>query len=293
MDCRVAAFLAMTSTSKGGDDVCGSFALFAERAEAEGVVAFGETDSGGIEHERGVVELRSGDAEGAEKEELAKGALYEIGSADDFSDLEIGVVDGAGELVTGDAVFAPDEKVAEVAAGGGGLGAEGGVLEREGFAAGDAEAPVDGEVERRERRIGGRAELGRVNRFVVGCGCRAFVGCTKGIEDIAARAVAGENSAGGVEAGEGGAVKREPRALVDDGLGPREAKPTQVFEHGGDEIETEADGVEVVVAQEQGAAGGAGALGGEPKRARMAEVEVAGGRGREASAIGWGIVNHG
>jgi hypothetical protein len=135
--------------------------------------------------------------------------------------------------------------------------------------------------------------LGRVNRFVVGCGRRTLVGRTEGVEDIAARAGAGKDGSGGMELGEGGAVKRETLALVDDGLGPREAEPTQVFEHGGDEIEAEADGVEIVVAQEQGAAGGAGAFGGDPESARVAEVEVAGGRRGETAEVGSERFNHG
>lgn len=277
------------------DDLSGRDPLFAEGAEAESVVAFGEAHAGGVEHQRGVKKLRRRHAEGAENEQLAKGAFHEVGPADDFGDPEIGVVHGAGELVAGHAVFAPDEKVAEVAAGGSGLGTEGVVVKREGFAVGDAEAPVDGERvgERRERGVGGRAELGRVDRFIIGCGRGTLVGRAEGIEDIAAGAGAGENGAGGVELGESGAVEWQPFALVDDGLGPREAEPTQVFEHGGDEIEAEADGVEVVVAEKQSAAGGAGAIGGEPKRAGMAEVEVTGGRRREASAIGRGCAGGG
>ena len=275
----------MTGGLKGGDDFGGSFALFAEGAEAEGIVAFGEAGAGGVEHERGVVEARCACAERAENQELAKGALHEVGAADDFSDLEVGIVDGAGELVAGHAVFAPDEEVAKVAAGGGGLRAEGGVVEGEGFAVGDAEAPVDGEVERRQRGVGGGAELGRVNGFVVGRGGGRFVRRAEGFEDIAAGARAGENVAGGVEAGEGGAVEGEAVALVDDGLSPGEAEPAEVGEHRGDEIEAEAEGVEVVVAEEEGAAGGAGALGGDPEGACVAEVKMAGGRGGQTPAI--------
>lgn len=268
------------------DELLRGGALFSDGAEAEGFVAFGEARAGGVEHEWGVIKLRGGGAEGAEDEELAKGAFDEIGAANHFSDEEIRVIDGAGELVARHTVFAPDEKVAEVVSGGGGLGAEAVVDEGERFAVGDAEAPVDVEVEGRKRGVGGRAELGRVNGFVVGRGGGGFVRGAEGFEDIAAGAGAGEDPAGGVEAGEGAAVEREAVALADDRLGPGEAKPVEVLEHGGDEIEAEADGVEVVVAQEERAAGGAGALGGEPERARVAEVEMAGGRGSEAAAIG-------
>ena len=271
-----------------GDDLGGGDAALAEGAEGEGVVAFGEALAVVVEHERGVVVGGRGVAEGAEEEELAKGGADEIGAADDFGDAELGVVDGAGELVAGGVVFAPDEEVAEVAAGDGALGAAAGVGEKDFFAVGDAEAPVDGDffAEGRERGVGGRAELGRVNGFVVGGGRGGgFVRGGNRIEDIAARAGAGEDETGGVEGGEGGAVAGQPGALRDDGFAPREAEPAEVGEHGGDEIEAEAEGVEVVVAEEEVTAGGAGAFGGEPEGARVAEVEVAGGRGGKAAEI--------
>ena len=65
-----------------------------------------------------------------------------------------------------------------------------------------------------------------------------------------------------MELGEGGAVGGQAGTLRDDRFAPREAKPAEVFDHGGDEIEAEADGVEIVVAEEELAAGSAGAFGG-------------------------------
>ena len=76
-------------------------------------------------------------------------------------------------------------------------------------------------------------------------------------------------------------------------LVPVEAEPAEVLEHGGDEIEAEAEGVEVIVAEEECATGGAGAFGGEPKCARVAEVEMARGRRGEAAEVGERIFNHG
>ena len=268
----------------------------AEGAEGEGVVAFGEALAAVVEHERGVV-VGGGDvAEGADEEELPKGGADEIGAADDFGDAELGVVDGAGELVTGGVVFAPDEEVAEVATGDGALRAEVGVMERNGFAVGDAEAPVHGDdgAERWQGCVEGRAELRWVKGFVVGGGRGGgFVRSGDGFEDIAARAGAGEDEAGGVECGEGGAVMGQPGALRDDGFAPREAEPAEVCEHGGDEIEAEAEGVEVIVAEEEFATGGAGAFGSEPKCACVAEVEMARRRGGEAAEVGERIFNHG
>ena len=76
-------------------------------------------------------------------------------------------------------------------------------------------------------------------------------------------------------------------------LVPVQAQPAQVLEHRCHEIETEAEGIEVVVAQKEIATGGAGALGGEPEGAGVAEVEMArGGRGETAEVAGMRF-NHG
>lgn len=112
------------------------------------------------------------------------------------------------------------------------------------------------------------------------------------IEDVAAGARAGEDETGGVEFGEGGAVGGQAGTLRDDRLAPREAKPAEIFDYGGDEIEAEADGVEIVVAEEEFAAAGAGAFGSEPKRAGVAEVKMARGRRGEAAEVGDGGRNH-
>ena len=279
-----------------GDELGGCHALSTEGAEGEGVVAFGEALAVVVEHERGMV-VGGGDmAEGADQEKLAKRRADEISAADDFGDAELGVVDGAGELVAGGVVFAPDEEVAEVAAGCGTLRAAAGVVEKDFFAVGDAEAPVggDGGAEGWERGIGGRAERRWVDGFVVGGGRRGgFVRGRDCIEDVAARARAGKDEAGGVEGGEGGAVAGHSGALRDDGLTPIEAEPVEVREHGGDEIQAKAESVEVVVAQEQVAAGGTGAFGGEPESAGVAEVEMARRRGGEAAEVGRKRFNHG
>ena len=91
-----------------------------------------------------------------------------------------------------------------------------------------------------------RDEIAAGNRLVV---IAALVWGADGVEHIATRARAGKNRARGVEAGERGAIQRETLALGDDGFFPSETQPAQVFEHRGDEIEAEADRIEVVVAQ--------------------------------------------
>ena len=245
----------------------------AEGAEGEGVVAFGEPLAGGVGDERAVKKCGSRNTEGAEEEELAERGFDEVGAADDLGDVEIGVVDGAGELVAGDVVFAPDEEVAEVAAGDGALRAEVEIVEDELFVVGDAEAPVglDAIGEWWERGVGRRTEGFGIDRFVVemrGAG---------GFGDVAARTRAGEDESGGVEAGECGAVEREALALREEGAVPADAEPVEIFLESGDELGPAAGGVEVVVAEDERAVRGAGALVGDPECARVTEVKVAGG----------------
>ena len=133
--------------------------------------------------------------------------------------------------------------------------------------------------------------MGRVNGFVVGS---AFVRGAGGFEDVAAGAVARIDEAGGVEFFEDGAVERAAGLLVvgrvraaDVGAFlPGEAEPAEVGEHGVDEIEAEAGGVEVVVAEDERAVGEAGAFGGDPEGAGVPKMQIPGGRGGEAAAIG-------
>src|ERR1700730_2832778 len=124
------------------EDFGGGEAAFAQGAEGEGVVAFGEADSCGVGEQAGVEVRGGGEAEGALQEDLAGGGFQEVAAADDFGDAHGGVVDYAGELVAGDSVFTPDEEVAEVFAGGERLGAEGAVFGGYGLAVRDAEAVV-------------------------------------------------------------------------------------------------------------------------------------------------------
>ena len=111
--------------------------------------------------------------------------------------------------------------------------------------------------------------------------------------EVLAGAVTGEDMAGGVESGEGGAVAVEAGGLDDDGLLPAEAEPGEVLERGGGEPGAAAGGIEVVDTQEKASAGGARAGGGEGEGAGGAEVQAAGGRGGEAAEVGAGGGEHG
>ncbi len=218
---------------------------------------------------------------------MAKGALDEVGAAHDFGDAEFEIVDDGGELVARGVVLAPDEEVAEGRAGDGGARPEGGVVERERLAVGDAKTPVhrDRRVGRGKvgkRNVGRRAESGRVKGFVVEAALMRGAG---GFEDIAAGAGARVDEARGMEAGQGGAVTPPPGALRDDGFAPPEAQPGKVFQHRGDELGAATGAVEIVVAEKKITAGAAGAFGGGPKRAGVAQVQIARRRGGQAAEI--------
>ena len=88
-----------------------------------------------------------------------------------------------------------------------------------------------------------------------------------------------------------------PRSFAEE-HGFRAAAEVDGFDAGDGEVralrgEQGAEGVEVVVAEEEVTAGGAGAFGGEPKCARVAEMEMARGRRGEAAEVGGRIFNHG
>jgi len=84
---------------------------------------------------------------------------------------------------------------------------------------------------------------------------------------------------------QGSAVKRKALALVHHGWLPIETEPAQVFDHCRDEVWLAAVGIKIVVAEEQCATSGAGAFGGDPEGARMAEMQIASGRWGDAASV--------
>ena len=82
------------------------------------------------------------EAKGAVEQELAAGAGEQIGSAHDFRDSQVIVIDRAGELVAGQVVFSPDEEIPEIAAGDFCVQAECAIDEGNRFAIRDAKSPV-------------------------------------------------------------------------------------------------------------------------------------------------------
>jgi len=68
-------------------------------------------------------------------------------------------------------------------------------------------------------------------------------------------------------------------------LGPRNSEPVQVLDHRVDEFRTASLPIEIFISQNECSSALGGALGGNPKRARVANVEKAGRRGGETPAI--------
>ena len=158
------------------------------------------------------------------------------------------------------------------------------VGEGDGGVVGDAEAVV---------RVGSEGGGGSgivgaaaivVEGLVVGFGGGVFVRRVGGEGEVAAGAGAGVGEAGGEELLEGGEVEGEAVGLAEFGV-PGEAEPEEIFAHGGGELGAGALGVEVFVAEIEGAVGGAGALVGDEEGAGVAEVEKACGGWSEAAGV--------
>ena len=105
-------------------------------------MALGETAARRVANEGAVIKRGRREAEGAVEEELTEGGLEEVFAADYFGDGHGCVVDDDSELIGGDVVFAPDDEIAEVAAGDGAQVPCPSVRKMDLLAVVDAEAPV-------------------------------------------------------------------------------------------------------------------------------------------------------
>ena|SRR5436190_1689536 len=85
-----------------------------QRAEAEGVVAFGEARAGFISEERAMAKLWWSQAKRAVEQQLAGGGFEEVFATHDFGDLHRGVINDYCELVSRDAVVPPNYEITEI-----------------------------------------------------------------------------------------------------------------------------------------------------------------------------------
>src|SRR4051794_28826302 len=135
---------------------------------------------------------------------------------------------------------------------------------------------------------------------VAGAGVKRFflagVRSLNGAKDILSGAGARVNQLSRFELFENGTVELDPFALVVRGertahvgtFVPLEPEPFQVSEHGLHKLRPDAAAVEIVIAQNEGAASDPFALLSYPKGTRVAEMQVAGGRRSQATAINLG-----
>ncbi len=86
---------------------------------------------------------------------------------------------------------------------------------------------------------------------------------------------------------------RAVRAAAVGAFSPAESQPVEVFDHGLGELGAGALGVEIFVAQDEGAVVVEGTLGCHRKGAGMADVEQTGGRRGETAAVAlWRRIQH-
>ena len=123
-------------------NICDGAALCAQLANGECIMPLGQSLIVLVGDERAVEPCGLRLRQCAQDESLAGGGLEQVGTANDFCDGEIGIVDCAGELVAGRAVAPPDEEVTEVDASGEALRAEILVEKFHNFAIGNTEAPI-------------------------------------------------------------------------------------------------------------------------------------------------------
>lgn len=109
-------------------------------------MSFREASPGVVGEKRAMVEGGRAVVEGAPKQKLAEGAGNEVCAAHNFSNVKQHIIKGGSELVGGEAILAPHQKIAKHLAGNGLLEALASIIEAQKLSLGDAEAPVDVEV---------------------------------------------------------------------------------------------------------------------------------------------------
>jgi len=240
-----------------------------------------------------MVECRGRKPKGTEDQELPEGRAHEVVPANDLGYAHQGIIHDARELVAWAVVLPPDGKIAKVDPRHRLLWAQARVGEAKDLAVGHPQAPVHSyaHAERGQLCTGVGAKRRGIDGLLL---APALVGSARCLDHVAPGTGAGVDQAGFVELLECRTIEGEPAALLVRGvgsahigaLGPPEAEPSEVLQHGPSEIQPIARCVQVVVAQDELSAGVACPARGDPERPRMPEVEEAGGGGRQAPAVG-------
>ncbi len=227
-----------------------------------------------------MVKCRRWRAKRPEKQELAKGARDEVRTPHDLGDLHRRVVCSAGELVTRQIILSPNEEVTEVHARDRPLGPEATIAKLHGLSVRDTESPVHAGTMVLGNSRQSRAAGAGVERLF-----DALMRRTEGAQNILPRAGAGIDETAGAQALEGRDVMIAARTLIVRREGsadirpftPVKPKPAQILVRRLDKLWATAGGVEVVIAQQEGAADLLRTLLRDPKSARVTEVKIASG----------------
>ena len=120
-----------------------------------------------IAHEVAVVIPRRRQSKGTDQQQLSRRGFEKVRAAYDFGNLHRGVVGDNRELIRGHIIATPHDEIAEVATGDVALRSEMRVVEADGFAIGNAKAPV---------HTGGRLiALSVANLFAAAAGIKRLV----------------------------------------------------------------------------------------------------------------------
>ncbi len=96
---------------------CGHVSLILQRAQAERVMALGQTSACGVGHQGAMVKGGRRQTKRAIEENLAGGGEKQIGTANDFGDSHSSIVCHHGQLVGGRVILTPDDKITEILSG--------------------------------------------------------------------------------------------------------------------------------------------------------------------------------
>jgi hypothetical protein len=87
-----------------------------QMADAQGVMTLGQASAGPIANQVAVIIIRHWKSKCSKQENLARGGFQKVGSAYDFADLHVCIVDNDRKLIGRDVVPAPNHKVSEISA---------------------------------------------------------------------------------------------------------------------------------------------------------------------------------
>jgi hypothetical protein len=254
-----------------------------QSAKAECVVTLGEALAVIIGHQGTVIVERLRQAESAKKKHLSSGGAKKVRSPNDLRYVHRGVVDDNGELVGRHVISTPDHEITEVAAGDKFLGTELQVVESDALTIGNAEAPVQsGGIVCIARFLAAAAGIDGLVVRGLGQSGSILVRSLGGLREVFARTRARVDGSAAHKIAPCFEVESASLALLVRGKGaadvgafvPLETEPAKIFVHRALKLGAGTIWIQVFVAKNKHAAGGAGTLVGCPEGAGVPEMEV-------------------